>query len=162
MREARSNGRGGQGYARGGGRSGGGFRQNRDFEKVVANGGGGYGFGSTGGDVDSGNPADKDRERGNYGRPRQAYRGGGRRGGYANNGDLREDSERPPRRTFERHSGTGRGNDLKREGSGKGNWGTHADDVDAQLRFLFLFFCRLYLYLVFYVWLLCYYFSERV
>lgn len=131
---------------------------------MVANGGGGggYGFGSTGGDVDSGNPADKDRERGNYGRPRQAYRGGGRRGGYANNGDLREDSERPPRRTFERHSGTGRGNDLKREGSGKGNWGTHADDVDAQLRFLFLFFCRLYLYLVFYVWLLCYYFSERV
>lgn len=145
MREARSNGRGGQGYVRGGGRGGGGFRQNKDFEKGVANGGlGGYGFASMGGDVDSGNPAEKDRERGNYGRPRQAYRGGGgRRGGYANVGDLKEDSERPPRRVFERHSGTGRGNEFKREGSGKGNWGTHADDVEAQLRLFFLFFYKL-------------------
>ncbi|PHT95340.1 hypothetical protein T459_03222 [Capsicum annuum] len=34
-----------------------------------------------------------------------------------------------PRRTFERRSGTGRGSEIKREGAGRGNWGTEADEV---------------------------------
>src|SRR5574337_603014 len=50
---------------------------------------------------------------------------GGRRGGF-NNGEA-ADGERP-RRTFERHSGTGRGNEFKREGSGRGNWGRSTDE----------------------------------
>ncbi|KAI3505244.1 hypothetical protein L1887_27250 [Cichorium endivia] len=57
--------------------------------------------------------------------PRMGNRGG-RRGGYTN-GDATE-GERP-RRVFERRSGTGRGNEFKREGAGRGNWGTAADDV---------------------------------
>ncbi|TXG62505.1 hypothetical protein EZV62_009499 [Acer yangbiense] len=67
--------------------------------------------------------------RGGYGGgPRGAYRGGGRRGGFSN-GDVGEgEGERPPRRTFERRSGTGRGNELKREGSGRGNWGSQNDE----------------------------------
>ncbi|KAK9079992.1 hypothetical protein SSX86_001667 [Deinandra increscens subsp. villosa] len=57
--------------------------------------------------------------------PRGGYRGG-RRGGYTN-GDT-ADGERP-RRVFERRSGTGRGNDFKREGAGRGNWGTATDEI---------------------------------
>ncbi|XP_040930286.1 RGG repeats nuclear RNA binding protein A isoform X2 [Gossypium hirsutum] len=38
------------------------------------------------------------------------------------------DGERP-RRLYERRSGTGRGNELKREGSGRGNWGTQTDEL---------------------------------
>ncbi|XP_009108277.1 RGG repeats nuclear RNA binding protein A isoform X2 [Brassica rapa] len=34
-----------------------------------------------------------------------------------------------PRRTFERRSGTGRGGDFKREGAGRGNWGTPGEEV---------------------------------
>ncbi|KAL2531096.1 putative plasminogen activator inhibitor 1 RNA-binding protein [Forsythia ovata] len=34
-----------------------------------------------------------------------------------------------PRRVFDRRSGTGRGNDIKREGSGRGNWGTQSDEL---------------------------------
>ncbi|KAH1108663.1 hypothetical protein J1N35_012431 [Gossypium stocksii] len=30
---------------------------------------------------------------------------------------------------YERHSGTGRGNELKREGFGRGNWGTQTDEL---------------------------------
>ncbi|CAN8267179.1 unnamed protein product [Cochlearia groenlandica] len=52
--------------------------------------------------------------------------GGGRRGGYAN--EESGDVERP-RRFHERRSGTGRGTDLKREGGGRGNWGTTEDDI---------------------------------
>ncbi|KFK31390.1 hypothetical protein AALP_AA6G105700 [Arabis alpina] len=53
-------------------------------------------------------------------------RGGGRHGEFANgeSGDVDR-----PRRHFERRSGTGRGNDLKREGGGRGNWGTTEDDI---------------------------------
>uniref|UniRef100_A0A803L5K6 Hyaluronan/mRNA-binding protein domain-containing protein n=1 Tax=Chenopodium quinoa TaxID=63459 RepID=A0A803L5K6_CHEQI len=64
--------------------------------------------------------------RGGYVGPRGAYRGG-RRGGFGN-GEVSE-GERP-RRTFERRSGTGRGgSDIKREGAGRGNWGTPADEI---------------------------------
>ncbi|CAL9241499.1 unnamed protein product [Arabidopsis halleri] len=53
-------------------------------------------------------------------------RGGPRRGGFANgeSGDVER-----PRRNYERHSGTGRGNGLKRDGGGRGNWGTTEDDI---------------------------------
>ncbi|XP_024010964.1 RGG repeats nuclear RNA binding protein C isoform X2 [Eutrema salsugineum] len=63
---------------------------------------------------------------GSVGGPRGGGRGGGRRGGYANgeSGDVER-----PRRPYERRSGTGRGNDLKREGGGRGNWGTTEDDI---------------------------------
>ncbi|KAH7514239.1 hypothetical protein FEM48_Zijuj11G0067600 [Ziziphus jujuba var. spinosa] len=63
---------------------------------------------------------------------RRGYGGGGR-GGYrggrrgVGNGEAVE-GERP-RRTYERRSGTGRGNELKREGSGRGNWGTPTDEI---------------------------------
>ncbi|VVB08234.1 unnamed protein product [Arabis nemorensis] len=57
---------------------------------------------------------------------RSGGRGGGRRGEFANgeSGDVER-----PRRHYERRSGTGRGNDLKREGGGRGNWGTTEDDI---------------------------------
>nr|XP_043622491.1 protein LTO1 homolog isoform X2 [Erigeron canadensis] len=58
---------------------------------------------------------DKFSERRGFSSSRGAYRGG-----YAN-GDM--DGERP-RRVFERCSMTGRGNDLKRDGAGRGNWGS--------------------------------------
>lgn len=63
-------------------------------------------------------------ERRGYGGPRGSYHGG-RRGGFGN--EEVGDEERP-RRTFERRSGTGRGNELKREGSGRGNWGSQTDE----------------------------------
>uniref|UniRef100_A0A452ZMX1 Hyaluronan/mRNA-binding protein domain-containing protein n=1 Tax=Aegilops tauschii subsp. strangulata TaxID=200361 RepID=A0A452ZMX1_AEGTS len=58
------------------------------------------------------------------------YRGG-RRGGYRE-GEFGDDSERPPRRNYERQSGTGRGYEIKREGAGRGNWGTTSDEIVAQ------------------------------
>ncbi|KAL6494136.1 hypothetical protein OROGR_032045 [Orobanche gracilis] len=51
----------------------------------------------------------------------------GRRGGST--GEVGEGERYPPRRTFERRSGTGRGNEIKREGAGRGNWGTQADEL---------------------------------
>ncbi|XP_074303908.1 RGG repeats nuclear RNA binding protein A-like [Silene latifolia] len=49
---------------------------------------------------------------------------GGRRGGFSN-GDA--DGDR--RRNYERRSGTGRGSEIKRDGAGRGNWGTTNDDI---------------------------------
>ncbi|KAL9245236.1 hypothetical protein vseg_018912 [Gypsophila vaccaria] len=66
----------------------------------------------------------KTSERRSYGGPRP-YRGG-RRGGFSN--EEGRDGERP-RRTYERHSGTGHGNDFKREGAGRGNWGSQLDEI---------------------------------
>ncbi|KAL9287122.1 putative hyaluronan/mRNA-binding protein [Arabidopsis thaliana] len=37
-----------------------------------------------------------------------------------------------PRRTYERRSGTGRGSDFKRDGSGRGNWGTPGEEIAAE------------------------------
>ncbi|KAG2263953.1 hypothetical protein Bca52824_071032 [Brassica carinata] len=55
------------------------------------------------------------------------YRGrGGRRGGF-NSGES-GDFERP-RRNFDRQSGTGHGNGFKRDGAGRGNWGTTEDEI---------------------------------
>ncbi|PON64601.1 Hyaluronan/mRNA-binding protein [Parasponia andersonii] len=110
---------GGRGYGRG--RGGGGFnRDSTSNENSFGNNGfsGGYRPSEEG---ESGKPS----ERRGYGAPRGAFRGG-RRGGFSN-GEAGE-GERP-RRIHERRSGTGRGNELKREGSGRGNWGTRSDEV---------------------------------
>ncbi|KAJ4950986.1 hypothetical protein NE237_027818 [Protea cynaroides] len=116
---ARGGGRGGRGYGRGRG----GFNRDREAvqnENTYSNNGvsGRY---STPEDGDSGKPT----ERRGDGGPRGAYRGG-RRGGFSN-GEL-DDGERP-RRIFERRSGTGHGNEVKREGFGRGNWGTPTDEL---------------------------------
>ena len=116
--------RGGYGRGeRGSGRGGrGGYGQNRDYGSEDTNGyRGGYGA-RTGGEEGA-----QDRERA----PRQPYQGGGRRGGYRE-GEFGDDSERPPRRNYERQSGTGRGYEIKREGAGRGNWGTTSDEIVAQ------------------------------
>ncbi|XP_023769100.1 RGG repeats nuclear RNA binding protein A [Lactuca sativa] len=121
---------GGRGYGRGRG-GGGGF--NRDS----SNNEGGFGNrGFSGGGGGGGEEADgKSFERrnagslGGYGGSRGGYRGG--RGGSFGNGDS-EEGERP-RRTYERRSGTGRGNEFKREGAGRGNWGTQADDINREI-----------------------------
>uniref|UniRef100_A0ACD5TEQ5 Uncharacterized protein n=1 Tax=Avena sativa TaxID=4498 RepID=A0ACD5TEQ5_AVESA len=120
VQESRGGSRGGfiQGE-RGSGRGGrGGYGQNREFGSEDTNGyRGGYGA-RTGGE-----------EGGDRG-PRPPYQGG-RRGGYRE-GEFGDDSERPPRRNYERHSGTGRGYEMKREGAGRGNWGTTSDEFLAQ------------------------------
>ncbi|GMJ01211.1 HYALURONAN/mRNA BINDING FAMILY PROTEIN [Hibiscus trionum] len=114
---ARGRGRGGRGY----GRDSGGYR--RDFsndDNSFGNVGVPAGQGSLE-DGESGRPSGR---RGGYGGPRP-YRGG-RSGGF-DNGEV-GDGERP-RRLYERRSGTGRGNELKREGSGRGNWGSQTDEL---------------------------------
>ncbi|KAK6142996.1 hypothetical protein DH2020_023344 [Rehmannia glutinosa] len=77
-------------------------------------------------EADAGKPFER---RGGYGGPRGPSRGG-RRGGFSN-GEMGEgDRERDrPRRPFERRSGTGQGNEIKREGAGRGNWGTQTDEL---------------------------------
>ncbi|WOK96985.1 hypothetical protein Cni_G05693 [Canna indica] len=130
VREARNNAappsRGGASRGRGGRAT-----QYREFGNGDVNGfSKGYG-----GVVSEEGSADKpsERERGGYGSQRQSFRGG-RRGGYGNeNGEAGNDSERPPRRMYDRRSGTGRGSEIKREGSGRGNWGTTEDDMIAQV-----------------------------
>uniref|UniRef100_A0A0D9V533 Hyaluronan/mRNA-binding protein domain-containing protein n=1 Tax=Leersia perrieri TaxID=77586 RepID=A0A0D9V533_9ORYZ len=129
-RETRGGGapsRGGFGRGeRGRGRGGRGYGQNRDFGGDNTNGyQGGYGGGGYGdGAVTAGGEGDRERA------PRAPYHGG-RRGGYRN-GESGDDSERPPRRNYERHSGTGRGYEMKRDGAGRGNWGTATDEALAQ------------------------------
>ncbi|GAV59125.1 HABP4_PAI-RBP1 domain-containing protein/Stm1_N domain-containing protein [Cephalotus follicularis] len=124
VREARNEGSrgGGRGGGRGYGRGrGGGYR--RDYandENSFSNSEVPPTQGASEGKVD-----EKPSERRGYREPRGPYRGG-RRGGFSNEEDG--DSERP-RRTFERHSGTGRGNEFKREGAGRGNWGTQTDEL---------------------------------
>ncbi|KAK4379488.1 hypothetical protein RND71_001350 [Anisodus tanguticus] len=110
---------GGRGYSRG--RGGGGFNReasnnenfsrNREFSGGIA----------APEYVEGGTPSER---HGGYGGPR-GFRGG-RQGGF-NNGELPEGDR--PCRIFERRSGTGRGGEIKREGAGRGNWGTEADEV---------------------------------
>ncbi|XP_021903291.1 RGG repeats nuclear RNA binding protein A-like [Carica papaya] len=111
---------GGRGYGRGRGGTGGYRRDSVNDENSFSN---------TGVPAGQGAPEDgeagKLSERRGYGGPRGGYHGG-RRGGLGN-GEL-SDGERP-RRMYERRSGTGRGNEIKREGSGRGNWGTQTDDI---------------------------------
>ncbi|XP_020188829.1 RGG repeats nuclear RNA binding protein C-like [Aegilops tauschii subsp. strangulata] len=128
-RDARSGGppsRGGFGRGEPGrGRGGDRYGQNRDFGGENTNGylGGYGGVGSGDGAVTGGG----DGERG----PRPYRGGGGRRGGYRSD-EFGDDSERPPQRNYERHSGTGRGQGMKRDGAGRGNWGSSTDEGLAQ------------------------------
>ncbi|KAI9381912.1 hypothetical protein POPTR_014G049300v4 [Populus trichocarpa] len=126
VREAKTEG------GRGGGRGGGGGRgygrgrggYNRDFNNNESS------FGNSGaptvqGAAEDGDTAKTFESRG-YGGPRGGGFRGGRRGGFGN--EEVGEGERP-RRTNERWSGTGRGNEMKREGSGRGNWGTPTDEL---------------------------------
>jgi len=125
VQEAKTNGqRGGGRFGGRGGRGGRGF--NRDSAADNDNSyGTNNGFNGSYRPSEDGDVEKTSERRGGYGGPRGGYRGG-RRGGYTN-GDA-ADGERP-RRVFERHSGTGRGNGFKREGSGRGNWGTATDEI---------------------------------
>ncbi|CAN6580546.1 unnamed protein product [Malus baccata var. baccata] len=114
----RGGGRGGRGFSRGRGGGGGGFNRDPISNENTNGFSGGYRPSEEG----DGKASER---RGGYGAPRGSFRGG-RRGGY-NNGEDGE-GERP-RRVFDRRSGTGRGSDFKREGSGRGNWGTPSDDI---------------------------------
>ncbi|KHG04303.1 hypothetical protein F383_01005 [Gossypium arboreum] len=119
VREAKSEGTCGGG--RGGRGGGGGYR--RDFANDENS------FSNTAelsqGAAEDGESRRPSERRGGYGGPRP-YRGGGRRGGFSN----RETGDgEGPRRVYERRSGTGRGNELKREGFGRGNWGTQTDEL---------------------------------
>ncbi|XP_042465622.1 RGG repeats nuclear RNA binding protein A-like [Zingiber officinale] len=126
-REVRNNDapvRGGAG--RGGlGRGRGGRGPNREFGNDYANGFS-RNYGGVGGE-------DGDTDKPEKERPTRQPFGGGRRGGYGGRGGYGNDesggdSERPPRRLYERRSGTGRGYEVKRLGAGRGNWGTVADE----------------------------------
>uniref|UniRef100_A0A453A3F7 Hyaluronan/mRNA-binding protein domain-containing protein n=1 Tax=Aegilops tauschii subsp. strangulata TaxID=200361 RepID=A0A453A3F7_AEGTS len=122
----------GDGAGRGRGGRGGGFGRTgprRDYGDADANGGfeGGYGGGGGGGyaapRLEDGDGKQAERGRG----PRQPYRGGGgRRGGYSDGQNTDEFGR--PHRSYERRSGTGRGFGMKRDGAGRGNWGTATDE----------------------------------
>ncbi|KAB1225137.1 hypothetical protein CJ030_MR1G005683 [Morella rubra] len=124
---------GGRGYGRG--RGGGGFNrepaEGGDSGRFIERRGYESSFSNSGVPTGQGAPEEGDSgrstERRGYVGPRSPYRGG-RRGGFSNGDDG--DGERP-RRAFERRSGTGRGNEFKREGSGRGNWGTQTDEIVA-------------------------------
>ncbi|KAJ0729395.1 putative hyaluronan/mRNA-binding protein [Helianthus annuus] len=124
VREARNEGgrggRGGRGYGRGGRGSGG---YNRDSANNEGS------FGNRG--IEESDGKSSERRGGGYGGPHGGFRGD-RRVSFAN-GDGGEDGERR-RRTYECHSGTGRGNVFKREGAGRGNWGTQADEINQWLK----------------------------
>ncbi|KAJ9556654.1 hypothetical protein OSB04_011268 [Centaurea solstitialis] len=119
----RGGGRGGGGRGYGRGRGGGGF--NRDS----ANNEGSFNRGFSGGNEESDVGRSSERRGGGYGGSRGGFRGG--RHVSFGNGDA-EDGEHP-RRPYERRSGTGRGNEFKREGAGRGNWGTQADDINQEI-----------------------------
>ncbi|CAN0908387.1 RGG repeats nuclear RNA binding protein B, partial [Linum grandiflorum] len=111
--DGRSDGRG-RGYGRGRGDSRYGGSNNNEA-----------GFGNSNGYVykpseEGGESGRQSERRGNFDRPRAAYRGGG--GGGRRGEEAGEGGDRP-RRVYDRHSGSGRGNDIKRDGSGSGNWG---------------------------------------
>lgn len=127
VRESRSDGQ--RGGGRGGGRGTGRGRGGR-FGRDSADNGNSYSNNGFSGGYRQPEEGDLDKSserRGGYGGPRGGAPRGGRRGGFSN-GDA-ADGERP-RRVYERHSGTGRGNEFsKRDGAGRGNWGTPTDDI---------------------------------
>ncbi|KAG5248894.1 hypothetical protein OIU77_027514 [Salix suchowensis] len=117
----------GRGRGRGHGRGGsGGFNRDSNNNEISFTGNGFSGRSRPSEDAEAG----KTSERRGYGAPRGGFRGG-RRGGYSNGEDGEGDR---PRRLYDRHSGTGRGNGIKREGSGRGNWGTHSDEIAPEFR----------------------------
>ncbi|OAY60106.1 RGG repeats nuclear RNA binding protein A [Manihot esculenta] len=112
---------GGRGYGRG---RGGGSGFNRDSNNSDTTYGSNNGFSGGYRPSEEGDVSKPSEKRGYVG-PRGGYRGG-RRGGFSN-GEAGE-GERP-RRSYERRSGTGRGNEIKRDGAGRGNWGTPTDEI---------------------------------
>ncbi|CAN8231643.1 unnamed protein product [Cochlearia groenlandica] len=111
-------GRGGDGSGRGGG---GGYNRESRSNDAPANGNGGARRGGGYRRERSGGSNSVDLE--GFERPRRNY---ARHSGTAN-GDS-GDFERP-RRNYEVHSGTGHGNEFKRDGAGRGNWGTKKSEV---------------------------------
>ncbi|XP_052171085.1 RGG repeats nuclear RNA binding protein A-like [Diospyros lotus] len=125
VREARNeNSRGGRGGGRGFGRGRGGGGYNRDSTNNENNFGSNNGFSGGYKPAEDGD-AGRVSERRGYSGSRGGFRGG-RRGDFSN-GEVAE-GERP-RRMFERRSGTGHGNEIKRDGAGRGNWGTPTDEI---------------------------------
>ncbi|XWS49679.1 hypothetical protein CRYUN_Cryun12cG0023800 [Craigia yunnanensis] len=129
---------GGRGIGRGRGRGGSGFNRDSNVSDNSNVFSGGYRPSEEG-------EGGKQAERRGYSGPRGSFRGG-RRGGF-NDGESGE-GERPrrqydrggfndgesgegerPRRQYDRRSGTGRGNEFKRDGAGRGNWGSRTDEV---------------------------------
>ncbi|KAG8374656.1 hypothetical protein BUALT_Bualt10G0018700 [Buddleja alternifolia] len=128
VRESRNDGqRGGRGAGRGGFRGRGGRGFNRDLPDNENTFGNSNGFSSGYRPSEDGDSEKPPSERRPYGGPRGGggFRGG-RRGGFSNEENV--EGERP-RRVFDRCSGTGRGPEFKREGAGRGNWGTPTDDI---------------------------------
>ncbi|XP_020238236.1 RGG repeats nuclear RNA binding protein A [Cajanus cajan] len=125
VRDARNGtSRGGRGGGRGTGRGRGRGGFNRDFSNDENSFAAPPGQGALEGE--GGKPS----ERPGYGGPRGPYRGGrGGRGGFSN-GEAGEDGR--TRRPFERRSGTGHGNEFKREGAGRGNWGVQTDEFSQE------------------------------
>ncbi|CAL5398150.1 unnamed protein product [Camellia sinensis] len=118
----RGGGRGGGGRGYGRGRGGGGFnRDSTNNENSFSNNQFSGGQGATE-EPDAGKPFER---RGGYGGPRGSFHGS-RRGGF---GDGEGGDGERTHRNFERHSGTGRGSDFKREGAGRRNWGTTTDEI---------------------------------
>ncbi|KAK8658238.1 hypothetical protein V6N13_036448 [Hibiscus sabdariffa] len=107
----------GRGGVRGRGRGGSGFNRDSNFSDNSN--------GFPGLQRPSEEGGGKQAERRGYGGPRGSFHGG--RGGGFNSGESGE-GERP-RRMYDRRSGTGRGNEFKRDGAGRGNWGSPADEV---------------------------------
>ncbi|KAJ8526724.1 hypothetical protein K7X08_029201 [Anisodus acutangulus] len=121
VRESRYEGQRGGGRGRGQGR---GF--NRDFADGENTFGGNNDFSRVYKAPEDGESGRSfERRGGGYGGPRGGFRGG-RRGGFNNEEGAEGDR---PRRVFDRRSGTGRGGDFKREGAGRGNWGTPTDEI---------------------------------
>lgn len=73
----------------------------------------------------------KDEETPAYGTGDRGGRGGGGGGGGRAGGRGGARPAREGKREFDRHSGTGRSNDMKRGGGGKYNWGTEGGDDGA-------------------------------
>ncbi|CAM6105448.1 unnamed protein product [Calypogeia fissa] len=59
-------------------------------------------------------------------------RGRGRSGGRGRERGPGESEDRHRRREFDRRSGSGFGTEFKRDGSGRGNWGTETDQTSSQ------------------------------
>lgn len=111
----------------------------REARSDAPRGGGGFGRGRGGNNREG--SGGNNRYSGGYSKPSEerdvskpSYErrggGGGGYGGPPRGGRRGEAGEgERPRRTFERRSGTGRGGDFKREGAGRGNWGTPGEEV---------------------------------
>nr|GMC50367.1 plasminogen activator inhibitor 1 RNA-binding protein-like isoform X1 [Ipomoea batatas] len=124
VREAKTEFQRGRG-PRGGGRGGRGrgfFQDSTNNENNYGNNNGFAGGYRQSEDGEGGKPFER---RGGYGGPRGGFRGDRR--GDLSNGE-KADGEYP-RRVYERRSGTGRGSEIKREGSGRGNWGSPTDEI---------------------------------